>query len=105
MPGRESPPPEEKAHDVLAAEEFAMPTADPTLRHRPIELPDDPSGIEEPHDVLAAEEFALPAPRSAVRATPAERIAARARTPARIAMLLGLAIAVLRALKGRRRAR
>jgi hypothetical protein len=49
------------AHDVLAAEEFAMPAPDPTIRHPPVVLPDDPSGIAEPHDILAAEEFALPA--------------------------------------------
>jgi hypothetical protein len=65
MPGRESPPPpEDDAHDVLAAEAFAVPSADPSLRHQPITLPDDPTGIAEPHDVLAAEEFALPAPRT-----------------------------------------
>ena len=44
-------------HDVLAAEEFAMPTRDERY-------PVDPSGIQEPHDVLAAEEFAMPAPGS-----------------------------------------
>ncbi len=97
---------EEKAHDVLAAEAFAMPAPDPTLRHRPIRLPDDPSGIEEPHDVLAAEEFPAPAPRQAAPpATSAGRIAARARTPARILALLAVAVGVLRALKSRRRAR
>jgi hypothetical protein len=53
----------EKAHDVLAAEEFAMPSLDPTLHHAPVKLPADPSGVAEPHDVLAAEEFAIPAPR------------------------------------------
>jgi hypothetical protein len=47
----------EEPHDVLAAEEFAMPTRDDRY-------PADPSGIQEPHDVLAAEEFALPAPGS-----------------------------------------
>ena len=44
----------EEPHDVLAAEEFAMPVrsvGDP---------PPDPTGIREPHDVLAAEEFAMP---------------------------------------------
>jgi hypothetical protein len=51
----------EAARDVLAAEAFAVPAPDPTLRREPIDLPDDPTGIEEPHDVLAAEEFALPA--------------------------------------------
>ena len=49
------------AHDVLAAEEFALPGPDPRIGHPPVVLPEDPSGISEPHDVLAAEEFALPA--------------------------------------------
>jgi hypothetical protein len=49
------------AHDVLAAEEFALPASDPRISHPPVQLPEDPSGIAEPHDVLAAEEFALPA--------------------------------------------
>jgi len=44
----------EEPHDVLAAEEFAMPT-------REDRYPRDPTGIQEPHDVLAAEEFAMPA--------------------------------------------
>jgi hypothetical protein len=52
---------DEPAHDVLAAEAFAVPAPDPALRHGPVELPDDPSGIAEPHDILAAEEFAMPA--------------------------------------------
>ena len=55
-------PGQEPAHDVLAAEEFAVPAPDPRLNHGPVELPDDPTGIAEPHDVLAAEEFAMPAP-------------------------------------------
>jgi hypothetical protein len=42
----------EEPHDVLAAEEFAMP-----VRSRG-DIPSDP--IHEPHDVLAAEEFAMP---------------------------------------------
>jgi hypothetical protein len=54
-------PDEDPAHDVLAADEFAMPSADPSLRRRPFVLPEDPSGIAEPHDILAAEEFAMPA--------------------------------------------
>jgi hypothetical protein len=52
---------EEEAHDVLAAEAFAVPAPDPELRHQPVVLPEDPSGIAEPHDILAAEEFAMPA--------------------------------------------
>jgi hypothetical protein len=55
---------EEKAHDVLAAEAFAVPAADPELHHGPLVLPEDPTGIAEPHDVLAAEEFAMPAARA-----------------------------------------
>ncbi len=44
----------EEPHDVLAAEEFAMPARSAG------DVPPDPTGIEEPHDVLAAEEFAMP---------------------------------------------
>ena len=42
----------ERPHDVLAAEEFAMPMRSSRG------VPADP--IHEPHDVLAAEEFAMP---------------------------------------------
>jgi hypothetical protein len=45
----------DEPHDVLAAEEFAMPTRSAG------DIPSDPTGIQEPHDVLAAEEFAMPA--------------------------------------------
>jgi hypothetical protein len=44
----------DKPHDVLAAEEFGIPT-------RENAIPGDPTGLREPHDVLAAEEFAMPA--------------------------------------------
>ncbi len=44
----------DEPHDVLAAEEFAMPTRSAR------DIPPDPTGIQEPHDVLAAEEFAMP---------------------------------------------
>lgn len=54
---------EEAAHDILAAEAFAVPAADPRLRHDLV-LPGDPAGIAEPHDILAAEEFAMPAPEA-----------------------------------------
>lgn len=104
MPGRESPPREDEAHDVLAAEAFAVPAADPSLRRRPITLPDDPSGIAEPHDVLAAEEFAMPAARRPTApASPAARLAAKAPAPARVAALTAVAVGVLRALRRRRR--
>lgn len=51
----------ELAHDILAAEAFAMPAPEPRLRPELV-LPGDPAGIVEPHDILAAEEFAMPAP-------------------------------------------
>jgi MYXO-CTERM domain-containing protein len=44
----------EQPHDILAAEEFGIPT-------RENRIPGDPTGLREPHDVLAAEEFAMPA--------------------------------------------
>ena len=49
MNGRRNEP-----HDILAAEEFGIPSRDSGV-------PNDPTGIREPHDVLAAEEFAMPA--------------------------------------------
>jgi hypothetical protein len=54
-------PADEPAHDVLAAEAFVVPVADPSLHPGPVVLPEDPSGDSEPHDILAAEEFAMPA--------------------------------------------
>src|SRR5579884_4287244 len=87
-------PPEDQAHDVLAAEAFAVPTADPSLRHQPITLPDDPTGIAEPHDVLAAEEFPMPAPRQWPSASGAAGMAARAATPARVGALAAVALLV-----------
>ena len=44
----------EEPHDILAAEEFGIPS-------RENRIPSDPTGLREPHDVLAAEEFAMPA--------------------------------------------
>ena len=44
----------EEPHDILAAEEFGIPTRDNRI-------PSDPTGLREPHDILAAEEFAMPA--------------------------------------------
>jgi hypothetical protein len=44
----------DQPHDILAAEEFGIPT-------RETRIPGDPTGLREPHDVLAAEEFAMPA--------------------------------------------
>src|SRR3978361_1563842 len=50
------------AHDVLAAEAFAMPAPDPDLHHHgPIQLPEDPTGTAEPHALRAAGECPMPA--------------------------------------------
>jgi hypothetical protein len=59
-------PPEPNAtdepHDVLAAEQFAMPAPEAAWHAGPVQLPPEPNASDEPHDVLAAEEFAMPAP-------------------------------------------
>ncbi|MBS1870762.1 MAG: hypothetical protein JSS99_13995 [Actinobacteria bacterium] len=60
-------PPEPNAspqpHDVLAAEQFAMPAPQAAWhREAPPQLPPEPNASDEPHDVLAAEQFAMPAP-------------------------------------------
>ncbi len=81
----------EPAHDVLAAEAFAVPAPDPDLHHGPVLLPDDPTGSPEPHDVLAAEEFPMPAPRRGDRGGVASGLAATGRQAARPA---GVAAAV-----------
>jgi hypothetical protein len=71
--GHRDHPDEEPPHDVLAAEAFGVPGADPELHHRgPIVLPEDPVDPTRPHDILAAEEFPMPAGRSRP-ATPALR--------------------------------
>src|SRR5436305_10623072 len=82
---RSHPQEGEPAHDVLAAEAFAVPAADPDLRPRPVVLPEDPSGIPEPHDILAAEEFPMPSPRHGA--------GSGQRSRARIARRSGLAAA------------
>lgn len=89
----------EPAHDVLAAEAFAVPAPDPELRHGPLELPEDPTGIPEPHDILAAEEFPMPSPRRRTAATKA----ARARTARRSLIAVGIGL-LARAIARRARA-
>jgi hypothetical protein len=80
----------DEPHDVLAAEEFAMPVRDE--RHPP-----DPTGITEPHDVLAAEEFAMPAPEP--RTAEDETL----RDPRAWLLAAGLALLALALLLRRRR--
>jgi hypothetical protein len=98
-------PPKDPAHDVLAAEAFALPSSDPTLRHQPITLPDDPSGIAEAHDVLAAEEFAMPAPRgSSESGGGALARASEAASPKRVGIVaVVVALVALIVLRRRRR--
>jgi hypothetical protein len=98
-PGR--PQAEEPAHDVLAAEAFAVPARDPSLKHEPVVLPEDPSGISEPHDILAAEEFAMPAGRPREDGSSLARHAGR-KGPFVLAILLAVVMA-LRQLRSRRR--
>jgi hypothetical protein len=89
-----APGEDERPHDVLAADEFAMPAPDPDLHHHdPVRLPEDPSWIEEPHDVLAAEAFAMPAPRQSGPAALVERRGGAGRAAAEaLAVLLALAL-------------
>ncbi len=95
---------QDPAHDVLAAEAFAVPSSDPTLRRRPITLPDDPSGIAEAHDVLAAEEFAMPAPRGTSESGGgALARAGEAASPFRIGVAAAIALLALSGFRRRRR--
>jgi hypothetical protein len=100
MPEHERPQAKEPAHDVLAAEAFAVPARDPSLKHDPVVLPDDPSGISEPHDILAAEEFAMPAGRPGGSGSSFARNARR-KGP----FVAAIALAVMMALRRLRRPR
>jgi hypothetical protein len=101
-------PPEPNAsdepHDVLAAEQFAMPAPEAAWHAGPVEVPPEPNGSEEPHDVLAAEAFAMPAPppHVAFAAAPAESRGPSRRSLAAVAAGLGVALAAI--LRRRRRA-
>jgi hypothetical protein len=90
-PERAKAPDEEAAHDVLAAEAFAVPAPDPSLRREPVVLPEDPSGIEQPHDILAADEFPMPAgPRRPRASGTAGAASARRKALRAVAHVLGL---------------
>lgn len=93
-------PVQESAHDVLAAEEFAMPAPDPALHHPPIVAPEDPIGISEPHDVLAADEYPMPAPRG-TGADAARALARHAGARWRAVVVAGSAVALAIALARR----
>ena len=95
MPEHGRPQAEGPAHDVLAAEAFAVPTRDPSLAHEPVVLPEDPTGISEPHDILAAEEFAMPAGRPVSDGSSFAR-SARRKGPFLAAIALAVVLAVRR---------
>jgi hypothetical protein len=89
----------EEPHDVLAAEAFVVPAPDPAIRHGPVALPADPTGIAEPHDVLAAEEFAMPAGRGGAANVGIEG----ERRRSRVAAVLGVAAVAALLLRKRHR--
>lgn len=91
---------DDAAHDVLAAEAFQVPGADPDLHHRTVVLPEDPTGNAEPHDILAAEEFAMPAPAPYHPAALARRRGGWGRLAAEIAAVV-LVLSLLRRRRGR----
>lgn len=83
---------EDIAHDVLAAEEFALGSADPELHRR-----HEQAERGQAHDVLAAEEFAMPAPTSRPFGSAlTSRRGGRARLAAEGAALLVLIVVLLR---------
>ena len=103
-------PPEPNAsdepHDVLAAEEFAMPAPEAARRSGPpSQLPPEPNASDEPHDVLAAEEFAMPAPPPHVAFQSPPLVPGMSDdVAAHVAPSAGLVV-MLRAWRDRRRAR
>ena len=82
----------EAPHDVLAADEFGIGTADNRL-------PPDPHRFEPPHDILAAEEFALPA--AGLRGSSPAAVAPQPRSLTPL-IVLGVAVATLVLLLRRR---
>ena len=100
-------PPEPNAsdepHDVLAAEEFAMPAPEAARHGRPVQLPPEPNASDEPHDVLAAEEFAMPAPPP--RVTVGEQPIVRGARNDVIAYVAPLGVALVAAARWWRRRR
>jgi hypothetical protein len=96
----------EPAHDILAAEDYGVPGPDPDLhelhRHEPLNVPHDPHGDAEPHDVLAAEEFPMPAVHPHPKPSLVERRGGPARFAMEVAIVLSAIMALRRLLRGRR---
>ena len=101
-------PPEPNAsdepHDVLAAEQFAMPAPEAAWRARPVQPPPEPNASEEPHDVLAAEAFAMPAPPPHVAFGSSPEPSRRPSRRGLTAAAAGLGVALAAILRRRRRA-
>ena len=101
-------PPEPNAsdepHDVLAAEQFAMPAPEAAWHAGPVQLPPEPNPSDEPHDVLAAEEFAMPAPPPHVAFASAQTPSRRPSRRHLTAAAAGLGAALGAILHRRRRA-
>lgn len=100
-------PPEPDAsdqpHDVLAAEQFAMPAPQAAWHpEAPPQLPPEPNASDKPHDVLAAEEFAMPAPPPHVRFASAPEPSQRP-SRRRLGAVAGLGAALVVMLRRRRR--
>ena len=99
----------EPAHDILAAEDYGVPGPDPDLhelhRHEPLAVPHDPHGDAVPHDVLAAEEFPMPAVHSHPHPKPSlvERRGGPARFAMEVAVVLSALLALRRLLRSRRK--
>ncbi|HET6447725.1 MAG TPA: hypothetical protein VFG31_01350 [Conexibacter sp.] len=96
----------EEPHDVLAAEQFAMPAPQAAWHpEAPPSLPPEPNASEEPHDVLAAEAFAMPAPPPHVRFASAPAPSGRPSRRHVSAAAAGLGAALATLLRRRRRRR
>jgi hypothetical protein len=97
----------EPAHDVLAAESFGVPGMDPDLHelreHYPLRVPRDPHGDGPPHDVLAAEEFPMPAVHPHQAPSLVQRRGGLVRFALEIAVAVSALIALRRVLKRSRR--
>ena len=91
----------ESPHDVLAADEFGVGTADPALHRGPITVPAEPGAGPAAHDVLAADEFAVPA--GPVPPQDGERTITVALGRRGAATLLAAALLVITARRRRRR--
>jgi hypothetical protein len=95
----------DEPHDVLAAEQFAIPGPEAAWHAGPVQLPPEPNPSDEAHDVLAAEEFAMPAPPPHVAFASAPEASRRPSRRHLGAAAAGLGAALAVVLRRRRRSR